>query len=47
MKKVLKVDAKAEFTQQADLVGSHPISNFTVVMALITMHIFPKLDYQH
>ena len=34
MERVLKSDAKAEFTQQANLVGSHTVGNFTTVMAI-------------
>ena len=44
--RVLKGDAKAEFTQQADLVGSRTIGNFTEVKATMTVHIFPVLAYQ-
>ena len=46
MEWVLKGDAKAEFTQQANLVGSLAVSNFTTVMATMNVHIFPVLVYQ-
>ena len=46
MERVLKGDAKAEFTQQVNLVGSCTVGNFTTVMATMTMHIFPVLAYQ-
>ena len=46
MERVLKGDAKAEFTQQANLVGSCTVGNFTTVMATMTVHIFPVLAYQ-
>ena len=44
--RVLKGDAKAEFTQQTNLVGSCTVGNFTTVMATMTVHIFPVLAYQ-
>ena len=37
MESVLKGDAKAEFTHQANLVGSRTIGNFTTVMATMTV----------
>ena len=46
MDRVLKGDVKAKFKQQADLVGSCTVGNFTTVMAGMTMHIFPVLTYQ-
>ena len=46
MARVLKGDAKAEFTQQANLVGSRTVSNFTTVMATMAVHIIPVLVYQ-
>ena len=46
MERVLKGDAKAEFTQQANLAGSRTIGHFTTVMATMTMHFFPVLAYQ-
>ena len=46
MERVLKGDAKAEFTQQTNLVGSYAVGNFTTVMATMTVHIFPILSYQ-
>ena len=45
MERVLKGDAKAEFLQQANLVGSHTVANFTTVMATMTVHIFPTYAY--
>ena len=47
MKRVLKGDSKAEFTQQANLVGSFTIDDFTTVMATMTVHIFPILAYHN
>ena len=46
MERVLKGDAKAKFTQQAHLVGSRTVGNFTTVMTIITVHIFSVLSYQ-
>ena len=46
MERVLKGVAKAEFTQQANLVGSDTVGNFTTLMATMTVHIFPVLAYQ-
>ena len=46
MERVLKDDAKTEFTQQANLVGSRTVGNVTTVMATVTVHIFPVLAYQ-
>ena len=46
MERVLKGDAKAKFTQQANLVESHTVGNFTRVMTTMTVHIFPVLVYQ-
>ena len=45
MKKVLKDQAKAEFLQQANLVGSHRVTNFTTAMETITVHTFPTHAY--
>ena len=47
MEKVLKGDAKAEFLQQANLVGSGTVANFIKVMATMTVHIFPTYAYCH
>ena len=47
MERVLKGDAIAELTQQANLVGSCTDGNFTRVMATMTVNIFFILDYQH
>ena len=46
MERVLKGDAKVYCTQQADLVGSCMVGNFTTVMATMTVHIFSVLSYQ-
>ena len=46
MVRVLKGDAKAEFTQKVNLVGSCTAGNFTTVMATMTVYIFPVLAYQ-
>ena len=46
MEKVLKVDAKAKFTQRANLVGSRTVGKFTTVMATMTVHMFPVMAYQ-
>ena len=43
MERVLKGDAKVEFTHQANLVGSCTVGNFTKVMATMTVCIFPVL----
>ena len=45
MERVLKGDSKAEFLQKANLVGSHTVANFTMVMATMTVHIFPTYVY--
>ena len=45
MEQVLKGDAKGEFTQQANFVGSCAVGNFSTVKKM-TMHIFPVLAYQ-
>ena len=45
MEQVLKGDAKAEFTQHANLVGSCTVGNFTTVMATMTMlHVLAYQD---
>ena len=41
MERVLKDDAKAEFLQQANLVGSCAVANFTTVIETMTIHVFP------
>ena len=46
MERVLKGDAKAEFLQQANSVGSCTVANFTTVMATMTVHIFPTYAYR-
>ena len=40
MERILKGDAKAKFTQQANLVGSRTVGTFTTVMAIMTVQIF-------
>ena len=45
IERVLNGDAKAKITQQADLVESHTVHS-TIVMATMTVHIFPVLAYQ-
>ena len=40
MERVLKDDAKAIFYQQANLIGSPIVANFTTVMATMTVHVF-------
>ena len=44
--RVLQGDAKAEFTHQVNLMGSHTVSNFTTVVGTTTVYIFPALAYQ-
>ena len=46
MEWVLNGDAKAEFPQQANLVGSCTVKNFTTIMATMTAHIFPAYTYR-
>ena len=46
MERVLKGDAKAEFTRQANLVGICTVGNFTTVMATMTVYIFSELANQ-
>ena len=41
----LKGDTKVKFTQQANLVESHCVSNFTMKIVTMTMHIFLKHAY--
>ena len=41
-----KGDDKAEFLQKANLVGSCIVTNFTMVMAIMTVHIFPPYAYR-
>ena len=45
MERVQKRDAKAEFLQQASLVGCCTVANLTTVIATITTHIFPTYGY--
>ena len=42
---VLKGDVKAEFLQKDNLVGRCAVANFTMVMATMTVHIFPNYAY--
>ena len=46
IERMLKGDAKAEFRQQANLVGSCTVANFTTVMATMTVHVFPTYAYR-
>ena len=46
MERVLKGDAKAEFLQQANLVGTRTVANFNTVMATMTVHVFPTYAYR-
>ena len=45
MEWVLKGDAEAEFLQNANLVGSCVLANFTKVMATMALHVFPTYAY--
>ena len=45
MESVLKGGAKAEFLQQASLVGSHKVANITMGMTTLTVHVFPTYAY--
>ena len=45
MERVLTSDAKAESTQQASLVGSCTVANFTTDMATMTVYVFPTYAY--
>ena len=45
MEKVLKGDANAELLQQANLVGSCTVANFTTIMVIMTVHVFPTYAY--
>ena len=47
MERVLKGDAKAEFLQQANFVGSHTVANCTTVMASMTVHIFLTYSFRN
>ena len=46
MERVLKGDTKAEFLQQANLVVSCTVANFTMLMATMTVHVFPTFTYR-
>ena len=46
MERVLKGDAKTEFTQQANLVGSCNVGIFTTKIPTMTVNDFPVLAYQ-
>ena len=46
MERVMKGDAKAEFLQQANLVGTRTVANFNTVMATMTVHVFPTYAYR-
>ena len=43
---ILRGDAKTKFALQANLVGDYTVGNFTMVMATMTVYIFPVLEYQ-
>ena len=45
MERMLKGDAKAEFLQKANLLGCHTVATFIVVMATMTVHVFPSYAY--
>ena len=45
MERMLKGDAKAEFLQQANLVGSCTVATFTMSMATMNVHVFPTYAY--
>ena len=45
MERMLKGDVKAEFLQQANLVGSCTVTNVTMVMATMTVNISPTYTY--
>ena len=45
MERVLKGNIKAEFPQQADSVGSCIVTNLTMLMATMTVHIFSTFAY--
>ena len=45
MERVLEVDAKAEFLQKANLVGSCTVANLAKAMATMTVHVFPNNAY--
>ena len=45
MERVLKDDAKAVLLQQANLVCSGTVANFTMVVATMTVHVFPTYAY--
>ena len=46
MERVLKGHAKAKFTEKANLVGRRTVANFSMLMATMTVHIFPAPAYQ-
>ena len=45
MQLLLKGDAKAEFIDKANFVGNLTVGNFSIVMATMTVHIFPTFVY--
>ena len=45
MERVLKGDTIAEFLWKANLVGSHIVPNFTMVMVTMTVQVFPTYAY--
>ena len=46
MERVLKRDAKAEFLQKANFVGSCTVANFAMVMVTMTVHVFLTYTYR-
>ena len=45
MERVLKGDAKAEFLQKANIVGSHIVIYVTMIMATMIVYVFPSYTY--
>ena len=45
MERVLEVDTKEKFTWQVNLIGSCKVANITIVMATMTVYIFPLYAY--
>ena len=43
MKRGLKYDTKADFTQLANVVGSYTVGNFTIVISTMIVHIFQNI----
>ena len=47
MERVLRVDAKGKFLQQAILLGSCTAANFTTLMATMIVNVFRSYAYRH